>query len=117
MGLWAKKHQEAALALGVWVAGNPGEATALLNMDCTNRKQFKKKIMDALNNTTTEQLLQQGYGVNQHSYYPYRTAPRQPPGDGFAGWCRQFPKAAKKLRAHAKALCKTGTGVLNGSIK
>jgi hypothetical protein len=116
MGLWAKKHQDAALALGVWSASDPLEAASLLTIDCTDRKQFKKKISDALTNTPQAQPTQQGYDVRQHNYH-YGSVTSSRSEDGFADWCKQYPKAAKKLRSHAKALCKTGLGILNGSIK
>lgn len=118
IGLWAKKHQDAAMALGVWAANNPGDATALLNLDCADRKQFKKKITDALNNTQSEQpAQQQGYTEWQgQKVYSGNRQRRGGQEDGFGDWCRKYPKAAKKLRSHAKAICKTGLGILNGSI-
>jgi hypothetical protein len=116
IGLWAKSHQEAALALGAWVAENPGDATTLLNIDCNNRHQFKKKITDALTNVPVEEPTQQAYDVRQHNYH-YGNAPSRNSEDGFANWCGKYPRAAKKLRGHAKALCKTGLGLLNGSIQ
>ncbi len=117
MGIWYKTHQEAGLALGIWVANNSDEATALLNMDCTDRKKFKKRITDALNNAPQEQSqpAQQNYNKPQRGF-PYGNARSQKSEDGFGDWCRKYPKAAKKLRSHAKALCKTGLGILNGSI-
>src|ERR1700677_4140082 len=117
MGLWDTTHQEAGLALGIWVANNADEATALLYMDCTDRKNFKKKITDALNNVPQEQAAQQGYGATPPQRgFPYGNARSQRSEDGFGNWCRKYPKAARKLRSHARALCKTGLGVLNGSI-
>ncbi len=119
MGIWAKRHQDAATALGNWAASNPGDATALLNSDCSDRKQFKKKINDALaGSTQPEQPAQQsGYDVKQHNYH-YGNAPsRGNSRDGFADWCKKHPKAAKRLRGHAKALCKVGLGILSGAIK
>lgn len=115
IGLWAKKHREAALALGIWAANNANEATTLLNVDCTDRKQFKKKITYALHNTPAENPARQNDATGQYKYL-FRNSHAAGSIDGFASWCRQYPKAAKKLRSHAKALCKTGMGILNGSI-
>lgn len=117
IGLWAKKHQDAALALESWIVDNPSDAGTLFAIDCSDRKQFKKKITDALNNTPAAQPAQQGYTMWQGSKIYGSNAPRRGSEDGFANWCRRFPKAAKKLRSHAKALCKTGIGILNGTIK
>ena len=106
------------MALGTWAANNPGEATSLLNVDCTDRKQFKKKINDALSGSATEQPAQpNGYDVRQHNYHYGNVPSRGGSRDGFADWCKKYPRAAKKLRGHAKALCKTGLGILNGSFK
>ena len=117
LGIWAKRHQEAATALGTWAANNPLDAAALLNTDCTDRKQFKKKITDALNSPSTEQTTQQnGYDVKQHNYH-YGNSSGGSSRDGFADWCRKYPAAAKTLRGHAKAVCKTGLGILNGTYK
>lgn len=104
------------MALGAWGSNNPGQATILFNTDCTNRKQFKKKITDALNNVPSEQPTKQGYDVRQHNYH-YGNAPSRNSEDGFADWCSKYPKAAKKLRSHAKAICKAGMGLLSGIIK
>jgi len=117
IGLWAKKHQDAAIALGAWGTNSPGQAATLLNTDCTDRKQFKKKITDALQSTPSEQTTQQqGYDVRQHNYH-YGAAPSRNSEDGFADWCRKYPKAAKRLRGHAKAICKAGMSLLSGIIK
>jgi hypothetical protein len=118
VGIWAKRHQDAALSLGTWAANNPADATALLVIDCNNRKQFKKKITDALNGSTEQQSTKQGYDVRQHNYhYGNVLGQSSSTQDGFADWCRKYPKAAKKLRGHAKALCKAGLGILNGTYK
>jgi hypothetical protein len=116
IGYWVKTHQDAALALGIWSVYNLSESTALLDMDCKDRKQFKKKITDALNNVSTEEPAQQGYDVRQHNFH-YGNSTSHGGRDGFGDWCRKYPKAARKLRGHAKALCKTGLGLLNGSYK
>jgi len=116
IGLWAKTHKDAASALEAWVTERPDEATLLLALDCTDRKLFKKKITDALNTAPEEQPAQQQYSPKLRGF-PYSNGRSRNQRDGFADWCRQYPKAAKKLRAHAKALCKTGMGILNGSIK
>lgn len=107
------------MALETWVANNPADATGLLNLDCRDPKQFKKKINDALAGSSNqqEQATQQGgYDVRQHNYH-YGNAPSKSSSDGFADWCRKYPKAAKRLRGHAKALCKAGLGILSGAIK
>jgi hypothetical protein len=115
LGLWVRNHQEAASALEAWGANHPDEAATLFNLDCTDRNQFKKKITDALN-TAPQETIQQNNTATQQ-YYPYGNASHQNQGDGFTSWCRKYPSAAKKLRSHAKAVCKAGTGMLNGSIK
>lgn len=114
IGLWAKSHKDAAEGLEAWVADRPDQATLLLALDCMNREQFKKKITDALNSTPAEQPVQE-----RQRGYPYANlrSRSSAEGDGFGDWCRKYPKAAKRLRGHAKALCKTGLGILNGSIK
>ncbi len=131
MGIWAKRHQEAATALGNWAASNSIDAAALLNVDCSDRKQFKKKINDALAGSNQQQettTQQSGYDVSQHNYH-YGNAPARGSSsrgsssrggsskDGFADWCKKYPRAAKKLRGHARALCKVGLGILSGAIK
>ena len=118
LGIWAKQHQEAAIALGTWAADNPVESTLLLNMDCMSNKAFKKKIADALNRSGEQQPnnQQNGYDVSQHNYH-YANAHAQASRDGFGDWCRKYPQAAKTLRGHAKALCKTGLGILSGKYK
>ena len=116
MGIWAKRHNDAAQALGTWAVNNPIDAAGLLNIDCQDHKQFKKKITDALNTPATEQPAQQSYDVKQHNYH-YGNSSSGSSGDGFADWCRKYPKAAKTLRGHAKAMCKTGLGILNGTYK
>ncbi len=118
LGIWAKRHTDAATALGTWAANNPIDAAGLLNIDCTDRKQFKKKITDALNSPATEQASQHSeYDVRQHNYHYGTASSGGNSRDGFADWCRKYPKAAKTLRGHAKALCKTGLGILNGTYK
>ncbi len=116
LGIWAKRHNDAAQSLGTWAANNPIDAASLLNIDCTDRKQFKKKISDALSSSSTQQTAQPSYDVRQHNYH-YGNASSGSSGDGFADWCRKYPKAAKTLRSHAKAMCKTGLGILNGTYK
>jgi hypothetical protein len=116
MGIWAKRHNEAANALGTWAANNPIDAGALLLVDCNDPNQFKKKITDALNAAPEQQTTQQSYDVKQHNYH-YGNSNSKSSGDGFADWCRKYPKAAKTLRSHAKALCKTGLGILTGRYK
>ena|ERR1700679_1084755 len=117
LGIWAKRHNDAAQALGTWAANNPIDAAGLLNIDCTDRKQFKKKISDALSSSLNEQTTQpSGYDVRQHNYH-YGNPSSGSSRAGFADWCRKYPKAAKTLRGHAKAMCKTGLGILNGTYK
>jgi hypothetical protein len=116
IGLWAKTHQDAAMALGTWSANNSIEAIELLNIDCTDRKQFKKKITDAFNKAPAEQTTQQPYDIHQNNNR-YGRANGNRSSNGFGDWCRKYPGAAKKLRSHAKALCKTGLGILNGTYK
>jgi hypothetical protein len=116
IGLWAKNNKDAAQALEAWVTDRPDEGALLLALDCLNRNQFKKKITDALNAAPAEQSAQPGYGERQRGF-PYGNIRSKNSEDGFADWCRKYPKAAKRLRGHAKALCKTGLGILNGSIK
>jgi hypothetical protein len=116
IGLWAKNNKAGASALEGWATDSPGEAALLLTLDCTDRKAFKKKITDALNTAPAGQIAQEGYGSRQRGY-PYGNDHSRNQGDGFGDWCRNYPKAAKRLRSHAKALCKTGIGILNGSIK
>jgi hypothetical protein len=118
LGIWAKKHKDAAQALGTWAANNPIDAAGLLNIDCIDRKQFKKKINDALSSSSTEQPARtSGYDVRQHNYHYGNSSSGGNSRDSFADWCRKYPKAAKTLRGHAKAMCKTGLGILNGSYK
>jgi hypothetical protein len=116
MGIWAKRHSDAATALGTWAVNNPLDAASILSIDCSDRKQFKQKITEALNDKSGQQDTQStGYDVRQHNYH-YGNAPTASK-KGFETWCRQYPKAAKTLRIHCKALCKTGLGILNGRYK
>ena len=116
IGIWAKTHQDAALALGIWSVSNLTESKAILDIDCTDHKQFKKKITDALNTAPAEKTSTENYYLNEARKL-LDNRKNQHSDDGFANWCRQYPKAAKKLRSHARAVCKTGLGVLNGTIK
>jgi hypothetical protein len=116
IGLWAKTHQDAAMALGTWSANNSTEAIELLAVDCEDRKQFKKKITDALNKAPEEQPYQPDYDIHQRNNH-YGNTSTSHSRDGFGDWCRKYPQAARKLRSHAKALCKTGLGILNGTYK
>ena len=115
IGLWVRNHQEAALALEDWGTNHPEEAATLFNLDCTDRKQFKKQITDALN-AVSEKPNQQSYTATQQ-YYPYGNTSHPNGENSFTSWCRKYPSAAKKLRSHAKAICKAGMGILIGTIK
>ncbi len=119
---WAygqRQSRVAATALGTWAANNPLDATGLLNLDCRDPKEFRKKINDALKGSTQVQqpAQQNGYDVTQHNYHYGNPHPQGSSTDGFADWCRKYPKAAKRLRGHAKALCKAGLGILSGKYK
>src|ERR1700722_9793937 len=103
--LWAKHNQQAALALGIWSAANAKDATALLDVDCNNRKQFKQKISDALTNAPAKPESEQNYYINQAiKLFGDKVTKNHKESEGFADWCRQYPSAAKKLRSHSKAL-------------
>jgi hypothetical protein len=111
--LWAKRHPDAALAMGVYATSHPDEASLLFKLDCSNRREFKNQITNALKHSTMSEpdtsislcpWIRRGQSVymidGQIQYY------------GFISWCNKYPKAAKSLRHHAKALCKAGTGIL-----
>lgn len=119
--LWAKRHPDAALAMSRYATTNSYEASLLFQLDCSNRREFKNQITHALKHPTRSEpdtthwnpslpyWIRRGESVylidGQIQYY------------GFISWCNKYPKAAKSFRHHAKALSKTGIGILNGSIK